>query len=132
MNASVISALAALAGTAVGGLTSVLANWLSHRIRVRAQWRQHEKNRRQILYRDFIEEAGELQNVALRRKRGYPPRRGARPGGMGHAPVRSFSSLSGRRSVIATISRDRSRAWTQLVRVAVVNAQRTCAEGNYL
>jgi hypothetical protein len=57
MDASIISALAALAGSAVGGLTSVAANLLSHRFRVRAQWLQHEKNRRQILYRDFIEEA---------------------------------------------------------------------------
>src|ERR1700752_3829685 len=65
MNASVISALAALAGTAVGGLTSVLANWLNHRIQVRAQWLQHEKNRRQILYRDFIEEASKCYIDAL-------------------------------------------------------------------
>jgi hypothetical protein len=38
-------------------LTSVAANWLSHRIDVRAQWLQREKNRRQVLYREFIEEA---------------------------------------------------------------------------
>jgi hypothetical protein len=65
MNASVISALAALAGTAVGGLTSVIANWLSHRIQVRAQWLRHEKNQRQILYRDFIEEASKCYIDAL-------------------------------------------------------------------
>lgn len=65
MNASAISALAALAGTAVGGLTSVVANWLTHRTQVRAQWRQHEKNRRQILYRDFIEEASKCYIDAL-------------------------------------------------------------------
>ena len=65
MNASVISALAALAGTAVGGLTSVFANWLTHRIQVRAQWLQHEKNQRQILYRDFIEEASKCYIDAL-------------------------------------------------------------------
>lgn len=65
MNPSVISAFAALAGTAVGGLTSVLANWLSHRIQVRAQWLQHEKNGRQILYRDFIEEASKCYIDAL-------------------------------------------------------------------
>jgi hypothetical protein len=65
MNASVISALAALAGTAVGGLTSVVANWLTHRIQVRAQWLQHEKNQRQILYRDFIEEASKCYIDAL-------------------------------------------------------------------
>lgn len=65
MDASVISAVAALAGTAVGGLTNVLANWLTHRIQVRAQWLQHEKNRRQILYRDFIEEASKCYIDAL-------------------------------------------------------------------
>jgi hypothetical protein len=65
MNTSVVSAVAALAGTAVGGLTSVVANWLSHRIQVRAQWLQHEKNRRQILYRDFIEEASKCYIDAL-------------------------------------------------------------------
>ena len=65
MDASVISAVAALAGTAVGGLTSVFANWLTHRIQVRAQWLQHEKNRRQILYRDFIEEASKCYIDAL-------------------------------------------------------------------
>ena len=65
MEASVISALAALAGTAVGGLTSVAANWLTHRIQIRAQSLQHEKNRRQILYRDFIEEASKCYIDAL-------------------------------------------------------------------
>jgi hypothetical protein len=65
MDTSVISALAALAGTAVGGLTSVVANWLTHRIQVRAQWLQHEKNRRQMLYRDFIDEASKCYIDAL-------------------------------------------------------------------
>jgi hypothetical protein len=60
MDASVISALAALAGTAVGGLTSVVANWLSHRIDV-----QREKNRRQVLYREFMEEASKCYIDAL-------------------------------------------------------------------
>jgi len=68
MDASVISPLAALAGTAVGGLTSVLANWLSHRIQVRAQWLQHEKNRWQILYRDFIEEASKCYTCTKARE----------------------------------------------------------------
>src|SRR6202142_118669 len=65
MEASVISALAALAGTAVGGFTRVAANWLTHRIKIRAQSLQHEKNRRQILYRDFIEEASKCYIDAL-------------------------------------------------------------------
>ena len=65
MDASVISALAALAGTAVGGMTNVIANLLTHRIQARAQSLQHEKNRRQILYRDFIEEASKCYIDAL-------------------------------------------------------------------
>src|SRR5215469_2192746 len=68
MDASVISALAALTGTAVGGLTSVAENWLSHRIQIKAQWLQHEKNRRQILYRDFIEEASKCYIDALQHR----------------------------------------------------------------
>ena len=65
MNASIISALAALTGAAVGGLTSGIANWLNHRSQVRAQWLHHEKSRRQILYRDFIEEASKCYIDAL-------------------------------------------------------------------
>ena len=57
MEASIISALAALTGSAVGGLTSVAANWLNQKSQIRAQWLHHERNRRQILYRNFIEEA---------------------------------------------------------------------------
>src|SRR6266851_21816 len=65
MKASIISAFAALTGTIVGGLTSVAANWMSHRIQVRARWLQHDKNRRQMLYRDFIEEATKCYIDAL-------------------------------------------------------------------
>jgi len=65
MEASIISALAALTGTAIGGLTSVAANWLNHRSQVRAQWILHEKTRRQILYRDFIDEASKCYIDAL-------------------------------------------------------------------
>jgi len=65
VDASIISALAALTGAAVGGLTSGIANWMNHRSQVRAQWLQHEKSRRQILYRDFIEEASKCYIDAL-------------------------------------------------------------------
>ena len=65
MDPSVISALAAITGTAVGGLTSVLANWLNHRLQTRAQWLSHEKNRRQNLYREFIEQASTCYIDAL-------------------------------------------------------------------
>jgi hypothetical protein len=65
VDASIISALAALTGAAVGGLTSGIANWLNHRSEVRAQWILHEKSRRQTLYRDFIEEASKCYIDAL-------------------------------------------------------------------
>jgi hypothetical protein len=65
VDTSIISALAALTGAAVGGLTSGITNWLNHRSQIRAQWLLHEKNRRQILYRDFIEEASKCYIDAL-------------------------------------------------------------------
>jgi hypothetical protein len=65
MDGSGITALAALAGTAVGGLTSVAASLLSHRIQIKGQWVQDERSRRQTLYRDFIEEASKCYIDAL-------------------------------------------------------------------
>jgi hypothetical protein len=65
MDASIISALAALIGTAVGGLTSVLTNWHNQRKQIRAQWISHERNHRQVLYKDFIEEASKCYIDAL-------------------------------------------------------------------
>jgi hypothetical protein len=65
VNASIISALAALTGAAVGGLTSGMAAWLNHRSQVRTSWILDEKSRRQILYRDFIAEAAKCYIDAL-------------------------------------------------------------------
>jgi hypothetical protein len=62
---SIVTALAALIGTAVGGFTSVTAGLLSHRLQVRAQWFARENNRRQTLYREFIEEASKCYIDAL-------------------------------------------------------------------
>jgi hypothetical protein len=65
MNASVISALAALCGAAIGGLTSVLATWLAERAKARSQWLADEKTRRQELYREFVQEASKCYIDAL-------------------------------------------------------------------
>ena len=62
---SIVTALAALIGTAVGGFTSVIAGLLSHRLQVHAQWFSRENNRRQTLYREFIEEASKCYIDAL-------------------------------------------------------------------
>ena len=65
MDASTISAMAALLGAAIGGLTSVTATWLTQRTQVRAQWLGQEILRRQDLYRDFIEDASKCYVHAL-------------------------------------------------------------------
>jgi hypothetical protein len=65
VDVSIISALAALTGAAVGGLTSGIATWLNHRSQVRTEWILHEKSRRQTLYRDFIEDASKCYIDAL-------------------------------------------------------------------
>ena len=57
MNASVITAVGALLGATVGGLTSVLASWLTQHTQVKAEWLAQDRMRRQDLYKDFIEEA---------------------------------------------------------------------------
>ena len=73
MDASIISALSALTGAAVGGLTSGIANLLNHRSQLRAQWLLHEKGRRQILYADFIDEASKCYIDALQHGEGDIP-----------------------------------------------------------
>jgi len=65
MNASVITALAALAGAAIGGLTSVFASWLAQHAQARAQWVAQDKLRRQELYKEFIEAASKCYFDAL-------------------------------------------------------------------
>lgn len=65
MDASNTTALATLLGAATGGLTSVLATWLTHRTQARAQWLGQNALRRQDLYREFIEAAARCYVHAL-------------------------------------------------------------------
>jgi hypothetical protein len=62
---SATTALATLLGAATGGLTSVLATWLTHRTQSRAQWLEQEALRRQNLYKEFIEAAARCYVHAL-------------------------------------------------------------------
>jgi hypothetical protein len=57
MTPGYISALAALAGSVIGGTTSLAASWLSQRVQFRAQQLAHDVTRREALYNGFIEEA---------------------------------------------------------------------------
>ena len=65
MNASVITALAALAGAAIGGLTSVVASWLTQQMQARTRQLVRDLGRRQKLYKDFIEDASRFYVDAL-------------------------------------------------------------------
>ena len=65
MNPNYVPALAALAGSAIGGLTSFASAWLSQERQDRATRLAQEKTRRQKLYRQFIDEASKLYADAL-------------------------------------------------------------------
>lgn len=65
MDASLISALAALMGAAAGGTASFLASWVSRQHHVRGQWLTEDKLRRQSLYKEFIEEASKCYMDAI-------------------------------------------------------------------
>lgn len=57
MDPAYLSALAALAGSAIGGLTSLGASWLSNSVQFTAQERSANRKGREDLYKSFIEEA---------------------------------------------------------------------------
>jgi hypothetical protein len=59
------SAFAALAGSVIGGLTSLGASWLTQHTQVRAQQLTYNIARREELYKYFIEEASKLYADAL-------------------------------------------------------------------
>ena len=65
MNPVYLSALAALAGSAIGGLTSLASAWLTQHSQDRARRVSQDKVRRQKLYKQFIDEASKLYADAL-------------------------------------------------------------------
>lgn len=65
MDVAYISAVAALAGSVVGGLTSTMTTWLTQRAQARAAYIASEVTRRQDLYRDFICTASKTYGDAL-------------------------------------------------------------------
>jgi hypothetical protein len=52
-----LSAVAALAGSTIGGLTSLTASWLTQHVQFSAQQRAGNLSKREELYKDFIGEA---------------------------------------------------------------------------
>src|SRR4051812_38250250 len=65
MNTVYVSAIAALAGSAIGSLTSLTSAWLTQRHQDRTNRLSGEKTRRQKLYKHFINEASKLYADAL-------------------------------------------------------------------
>jgi hypothetical protein len=65
MNIAYLSALAVLAGSIIGGVTSLAASWISQNSQIRAQYYVQEKVHREDLYKAFIEEASRLYGDAL-------------------------------------------------------------------
>ncbi|MBV8487485.1 MAG: hypothetical protein JO161_04340 [Planctomycetaceae bacterium] len=57
MDPSIISALAALGGATIGGLTSVVGAWWTQHNQVTAQELAQDKLRRQELYKESIQDA---------------------------------------------------------------------------
>ena len=69
MDAAYISALAALAGTAIGGLTSFATSWTTQQAQARAQRLAAERDSRAALFGRFLDEAAKLYSEALQNRR---------------------------------------------------------------
>jgi hypothetical protein len=65
MDASLISAVAALGGASIGGAMSFLGSWIVQRRELRSQWLVQDRMRRQDLYKEFIHEASACFAYAL-------------------------------------------------------------------
>ncbi len=68
MDPGYFSAFAALAGSAIGGLTTLTASWLTQREQQRIQQLVHDIDRREELYKHFIEEASKVFVDAIERE----------------------------------------------------------------
>ncbi len=74
MNSEYFSAFAALAGSLIGGLTSLASSWLSQKAQARAEQLTHHRIRREELYADFIDEATQLYADALEHEKAEFPK----------------------------------------------------------
>src|SRR4051794_1460474 len=65
MDSGYITALAALGGAALGGLTSFATSWTTLRTQMKAQRSDSSKSKRQKLYKAFIDDAARIYGDAL-------------------------------------------------------------------
>jgi hypothetical protein len=69
MEAAYISAFAALAGTAIGGLASFATSWVTQHAQTKAQRTAAERESRAALFGRFLDEAARLYADALQNRR---------------------------------------------------------------
>lgn len=65
MDSGYITALAALGGAALGGLTSFATSWTTLRTQMKAKRSASSKSKRQKLYKAFIDDAAKIYGDAL-------------------------------------------------------------------
>ena len=65
MDSPTISAVSALAGAAIGGITSLGASWLTQQTQAKVQARAHKLSQREELYADFIKIASKAYAASL-------------------------------------------------------------------
>jgi len=65
MDVAYLSALAALSGSVVGGLTAGLSTWVSQRAQTRTALLAHKISQRENLFRDFIVAASKTYGEAI-------------------------------------------------------------------
>ena len=68
MDSATISALAALSGAVIGGVTSFGTSWLSQQTQAKVQARAHKLSQREELYKHFIETASKAYADSLARQ----------------------------------------------------------------
>jgi hypothetical protein len=67
MDTAILSAASALAGSLIGGISTLTASWLTQRGQLRAQALIHESTKREALYAEFISEASKRRAEAWSR-----------------------------------------------------------------
>ena len=65
MEAAYLSALSALAGSAIGATASLTTTWLTQRYQERSQRMAQERARRERIFGEFIDQASQLYADAL-------------------------------------------------------------------
>ena len=65
MDAALLSAFSALAGSAIGALSSLVTTWMTQNAQNRTTYLNQQRAKREALYSEFIDEASRLFTDAL-------------------------------------------------------------------